>query len=141
MITPDGTNAVTGFETIVGQASNGGYDKVKLYDSPSDDTFVTVPSYGLLLGDGYSLQGISFDEVHAFDTAYLHDSAGDDVFWTTPKHRASPAAPFLLYSLGLEVAILEAGVVRRSRKQAVQGGHPAMVQACPTGPLGTGHLG
>ena len=94
MITPKGTNTVGGFETIVGEANGGGYDTVKFYDSPGDDEFITVPSYGLLLGDGFSLQGIGFDEVNAYasaggyDVTKMYDSPGDDTFYATPIETA-----------------------------------------------------
>jgi len=94
MVTSTGSNTVTGFEAIVGNAGNGGYDKARFYDSAGDDTFVTVPSYGLLFGEGYSNQAVSFDEVHAYatgggyDITRMYDSPGDDTFYATPLETA-----------------------------------------------------
>ncbi len=63
-----------------------------LYDSSSDDTFVGMPDYATMYGDGFHNRVWSFDEVHAeaeaggVDVARLYDSPGDDTFDAVPEH-------------------------------------------------------
>jgi len=65
-----------------------------MYDSPGDDEFVTAPTYGLLIGDGFSIQGTSFDEVNVYaiaggyDVTKMYDSPDDDEFYATPVEGA-----------------------------------------------------
>jgi hypothetical protein len=68
----------------------GVYDIASLYDSGGNDTFVSTPTYGAMIGAGFHVQATGFSGVNAYastggtDTARMYDSAGNDTFYAAP---------------------------------------------------------
>jgi len=84
-----------GFTHTYGYATHEGQDVANLHDSPwRKDTFIALPNYGKLYGDGANncQYAVGFEQISATatagmgyaDVAKLTDSAADDVFETTP---------------------------------------------------------
>ena len=79
--------------TAITAYGGGGYDSAFMYDSPSDDEFVTRKGYGKLAGEGFAIETFDFMVNYGYatndgnDIAYMEDTDGKDKFkfdWPNP---------------------------------------------------------
>ena len=82
-------------ETVRVYGGGGTNDRVYLYDSAGNDSFVATPTSSYLTGTGFYNSASGFRSVYAYatagnagggDRAFLYDSAGNDSFVATPTH-------------------------------------------------------
>ena len=86
-------NYTSGFATVYGYATNGGFDTATVYDSQGDDTFTAHPTYATITDsqNTYFRRVEGFEGVYAFataggsDDARLYDGTTNDRFNGRPE--------------------------------------------------------
>ncbi|MCA9041230.1 MAG: S8 family serine peptidase, partial [Planctomycetaceae bacterium] len=83
-------NYVYGFDTVVGNSTEGGTDRAYLVDSSGDDTMTVNPTSVNMTGTGFNNTANGFSRTDTYtseggtDTANFYDSSGDDIARATP---------------------------------------------------------
>jgi len=81
-------NELRNFETLTGNAIGGGLDRAIIFDSFSDDRFLSVPGFAMMSGGTFEVRANRFELVEGRatglgnDTVEFRDSVGDDLFFS-----------------------------------------------------------
>ncbi len=104
------------FEHITVVAPGGFDDVARLYDSSTNDEFISTPNDNVLTGNGFENRVIGFDRVYAYassgqeDIARMFDSSGSDQFLARPESSILKGKGFHNKALGFDRVYAHASI-------------------------------